>query len=85
MPAIHLKTVVQADLIYLSSFVSIWAYPTRIWDSKFCMDEASKPRILKRTFIVNFLNNDPVFFWKTYTSPLPHLTNVEGLIIIVLV
>lgn len=49
------------------------------------MNAAAKARILKKTFIVNFLHIDPVFFWKTYTNPLPHLTNVEGLVIIVLV
>lgn len=64
MPAIHLKTVVQADLIYLSLFVSIWAYPTRKLDSKFCMNAAAKNRILKRTFIVNFLHNDLGFFFE---------------------
>lgn len=64
MPAIHLKPSVQADLIYLSLFVSIWAYPTRKWDSKFYMNGASETRILKKTFIVN-LYIDPVCFWKT--------------------
>lgn len=85
MPDIHLKPVAQADLIYLSHFVSIWAYPTRKCDSKFCMNAAAKTRILKKMFIVNFLHIDPVVFLKTYTNPLPHLTNVEGLIIIILV
>lgn len=64
MPDIHLKPVAQADLIYLSHFVSIWAYPTRKWDSKFCMNAAAKTRILKKMFIVNFLHIDPVVFFE---------------------